>query len=101
MQKKQRTRKEPAQHQISDTVLEQAVELEFIQLNSSINDLYATVNRFSPSLYNESTILKAHSQRVLKSFKDNIRRFQVFRQIKERQLPLNNWENEGGRIKHD
>jgi len=92
---------EPSQHQINDTVSEQAVELEFIQLNSSFNELYATVNRFSPSLYNESTILKLDSQRILKSFKDNIRRLQVFRQLKERQQPLYSWENEGGSIKHD
>lgn len=101
MSKIQNTHIELAKHQMNDRVLEQAVEHEFIQLNATLRDLYATVSRFAPSLYSESIVLKARSQQVLTSFNDNINQLRVFRQIKERQLPLNNWENEGGSVKYD
>jgi hypothetical protein len=81
--------------------LAQMSELELKQLLCNIEALQIELSRFAPLLIEtELNVVVIETQYFLKILTDEINSIFAVEQTKENQGPLQNWDNEGGRVEY-
>ena len=90
---------EPSKSLVTNVTLGQTVEPDLARLLDSIESLRAVLCRLAPLLDSESVEVVTRSRTTLNTIRDGLSRVFAFEPTQNNQEQLQNWENEGGRIK--